>query len=146
MAEAGTTKTATLFTPGSANRALPYVRAVVDDLVESYGRLRKADSLRKRAQAGHPSTGSTPAERETVVRHAEEEAQAARADLQRTLRELEAVGVEVKDPEIGLLDFPGEMAGKRICLCWKRGEESVAWWHDPEAGFAGRRPLTAEGV
>ncbi len=146
MTEAGTTKTAAMFTPESANRALPYVRAVVDDLVESFARLRRAEALRKRAQSGHPSTGSSPAERETVARHSEEEAQSARADLQRTLRELEAVGVDVKDPEIGLVDFPGERAGKRICLCWKRGEESVAWWHDPEAGYAGRLPLSAEGV
>jgi hypothetical protein len=141
MTGAETTKAATLFTPASANRALPYVRVVVDDLVEAFGRVRRADTLRKRAQSGHASAGATPAERETVARQAEEEGQAARADLQRTLRELEAVGVEVKDPETGLVDFPGEIGGQRVLLCWKRGEESVAWWHDLETGYAGRRPL-----
>jgi hypothetical protein len=47
----------------------------------------------------------------------------------------------LRDPETGLIDFPAERDGRRILLCWRLGEDHVAHWHEPEAGFAGRRPL-----
>jgi hypothetical protein len=141
MTKTDEAKTATLFTPESANRALPYVKAVVEDLVEACTRLRKAEEARARAAAGSPSAGAKVREREETQRQAEDARRAARTDLDRVTRELEAVGVEVKDPETGLLDFPGELDGRRVCLCWKRGEDRVAFWHDLESGFRGRRPL-----
>jgi len=141
MTETTTAKTAALFTPESANRALPYVKAVVEDLVEAFHRVRQAEETRTRCQAGNPSTGATPGERDETLRKAEEARRAAKEDLGRVKRELEAVGVEVKDDDIGLLDFPGELNGRRVYLCWKRGEDRVAFWHDVETGFRGRRPL-----
>lgn len=143
MTGTGAVKAASLFTPETANRALPYVRAVVEDLVDAAARLRRAEDLRARALAGNPSAGKTAAERDAALRQAEDARRAAREDLVRVQGELERVGVEVKDPETGLLDFPGEVDGRRVCLCWKRGEERVAWWHDLEAGYRGRRPLPA---
>jgi hypothetical protein len=118
MARSIAERTETLFTPESANRALLYVRGVVDDLVDAAGRVRRAKASGVAAD---------------LV--------AAEEVLERIGRELESVGVQVKDPSIGLLDFPGEIAGRRVLLCWKRGEERVAWWHDLDAGFAGRRPI-----
>jgi hypothetical protein len=47
----------------------------------------------------------------------------------------------LRDPETGLIDFPSERDGTRILLCWRLGEDHVAHWHDPDAGFAGRRQL-----
>jgi hypothetical protein len=47
----------------------------------------------------------------------------------------------LRDAETGLVDFPSERDGRRILLCWRLGEDHVAHWHDPEAGFAGRRSL-----
>jgi len=141
MTGTGAVKAAALFTPESANRALPYVKAVVEDLVDAAGRLRRAEDLRARALAGNPSAGKTPEAREAALRQADDARRSAREDLLRVEGELERVGVEVKDPETGLLDFPGEVDGRRVCLCWKRGEESVSWWHDLEAGVRGRRPL-----
>jgi hypothetical protein len=47
----------------------------------------------------------------------------------------------LRDPETGLIDFPSEREGKRILLCWRLGEDHVAHWHDPNAGFAGRKKL-----
>jgi hypothetical protein len=55
--------------------------------------------------------------------------------------ELEAVDVVLRDPRRGLIDFPSLRDGEEIYLCWMSGEETVAWWHLPDAGFAGRRPL-----
>lgn len=52
-----------------------------------------------------------------------------------------ATGVEVKDINIGLLDFPALRQGQEVLLCWKYGEEKIGYWHDKEAGYAGRRPI-----
>lgn len=57
------------------------------------------------------------------------------------LSEINAVGVQVKDLDIGLLDFPCEVEGEIILLCWKRGEETITHWHGMEEGFAGRKPV-----
>ena len=58
-----------------------------------------------------------------------------------TLAEIEAIGVQIKDFEQGLLDFPCLLDGKTVLLCWKLGEKEIAFWHSPEDGFAGRKPL-----
>lgn len=57
-------------------------------------------------------------------------------------REVEELGVVVKDPRVGLCDFFGRIDGKLVWLCWRYGEDKVAYYHDLDAGFAGRRPLT----
>ncbi len=51
------------------------------------------------------------------------------------------LGAVVKDPQIGLLDFYGEIDGRLVWLCWRHGEESVRYYHELEAGFGGRKPL-----
>ena len=58
-----------------------------------------------------------------------------------TLVEIDSIGVQVKDLEQGLLDFPSVMDGKPILLCWKMGEPAIAHWHTEQEGFAGRKPL-----
>ena len=55
------------------------------------------------------------------------------------LAEIDSIGVQVKDLEIGLLDFPCEVEGRVVLLCWKMGESSITHWHSPEEGFAGRK-------
>jgi hypothetical protein len=60
-----------------------------------------------------------------------------------TLAEIEAIGVTVQDLDEGLLDFPCVMDGKTVMLCWKLGEDSIGHWHEPEDGFAARKPLDA---
>ena len=58
-----------------------------------------------------------------------------------TLAEIDSIGVQVKDLEQGLLDFPYVMDGKTVLLCWKLGEPAITHWHTEEEGFAGRKPL-----
>jgi hypothetical protein len=60
-----------------------------------------------------------------------------------TLTEIDLIGVQVKDLEQGLLDFPSVMDGKPVLLCWKLGEPAIGHWHTEEEGFAGRKPLDA---
>ena len=60
-----------------------------------------------------------------------------------TLAEIDEIGVQVKDLEQGLLDFPFVMDGKTVLLCWKLGEKEIGYWHAPEDGFEARKPLDA---
>jgi len=57
------------------------------------------------------------------------------------IAEIDSIGVQVKDLDIGLLDFPCEVEGEIILLCWKLGETSIAHWHGTQEGFAGRKPI-----
>jgi hypothetical protein len=58
-----------------------------------------------------------------------------------TLAEIDEIGVQVKDLDQGLLDFPCVMDGHTVLLCWKLGEKEIGFWHTTEDGFAGRKPL-----
>jgi hypothetical protein len=62
-------------------------------------------------------------------------------ELSRAVAELQAVDIVVRDVDRGLVDFPSIRDGEEVYLCWLIDEEEVAFWHDPEAGFAGRQPL-----
>ncbi|HKW18421.1 MAG TPA: DUF2203 domain-containing protein [Terriglobales bacterium] len=55
--------------------------------------------------------------------------------------EIDAIGVQVKDLDIGLLDFPCEVDGQTVLLCWKLGEKAISHWHGVTEGFAGRKPI-----
>lgn len=69
------------------------------------------------------------------------EALGAMQSLKDILSSLQAFGVEVKDVNRGLLDFPSKRAGMVVYLCWAYGEEKIAFWHSLDSGFAGRKPL-----
>ena len=58
-----------------------------------------------------------------------------------TLAEIDAIGVQVKDLDTGLLDFPCLIDGETVLLCWKMGESRIEFWHTLDGGFAGRQPL-----
>ncbi|MGH9556883.1 MAG: DUF2203 domain-containing protein [Terriglobales bacterium] len=60
-----------------------------------------------------------------------------------SLAEIDATGVQVKDLDIGLLDFPCQVGDQTILLCWKLGEKRITHWHGTEEGFAGRKPIDA---
>jgi hypothetical protein len=67
--------------------------------------------------------------------------QAAGSKLAALMAEMDGLGVQLKGIEEGLVDFPSEREGLVMLLCWRLGEETIAWWHDEDAGFAGRQPL-----
>jgi hypothetical protein len=62
-------------------------------------------------------------------------------DMTRKIRELEDLGVQVKDLDFGLVDFPAEKYGESVLLCWRYGEPEVSYWHQPNEGFNGRKSL-----
>lgn len=62
-------------------------------------------------------------------------------DMTRKIAELEDLGVEVKDLDFGLVDFPAERYGEGVLLCWRYGEADVSFWHKPSEGYNGRKSL-----
>jgi hypothetical protein len=113
-----------LFTPQLANKSLPLVRGIVEDILERVRELRGRRVLSKDPEA-------------------DQEIAEIRRDLTGLMKELESLGVFYKsaDPDVGLVDFPAKMNGEDVLLCWKSDEPRVAWYHSIEGGFAGRRPI-----
>ncbi len=78
-----------------------------------------------------------------VVAVARRKAERAKAEQRAkdALAEIDSIGVQVKDLDIGLLDFPCEVEGRVVLLCWRMGENSITHWHSTDEGFAGRKPI-----
>ena len=78
-----------------------------------------------------------------IVPLARRRAERAKAEQQAkdALAEIDSIGVQVKDLSVGLLDFPCEVEGQTILLCWKLGEKSITYWHGVQEGFAGRKTI-----
>lgn len=75
------------------------------------------------------------------VAHRRAERDKALQETKDALGEIDSIGVQVKDLEKGLLDFPSVLEGSTVLLCWKLGEKEIGFWHSVEEGFAGRKPL-----
>src|ERR1700739_1772388 len=78
-----------------------------------------------------------------IVPLARRKAERAKAEQRAkdALAEIDSIGVQVKDLNIGLLDFPCEVEGQIILLCWKLGEKAITHWHGEKEGFAARKPI-----
>lgn len=127
------------FTIDQANRTLPLVRKIVQDIVDEYARWQK---LVKALDVSAAVPSRDAAELERLQR----DIQSAAAAIDRYVGELTALGVETKGLDVGLVDFPGEIDGRPVYLCWRLGEPAVAHWHERDAGFAGRQPLAPNAV
>jgi hypothetical protein len=129
------------FTEEEANAALEVVRPLVERLVEARKRLvHMAGRLEEVEGRVSGNGGGLDPER---VRELQDRAATAANDIAGLVSELEDVGVEVKDLDQGLIDFPAlyPERGETVLLCWRLGEDAVAYWHGVEEGFAGRKPL-----
>jgi hypothetical protein len=125
-----------LWTPEKANKALPLVRRITEDLVMQH---RKWSELVERFELA--SLRSTAERADPEAELLAREVQQAAREIQGFLAELASLGVECKSLEQGLIDFPGERDGEPVYWCWMRGEERVAHWHHRDAGFAGRQAI-----
>lgn len=124
------------FSVPEANRALVLVRRIAGDIVKDYHELR---DLHNRFQNSEPSSewpgGEGARERYALL-----------SDHLVALREeLESLGCELKDHEVGLVDFPCLCEGREVYLCWKLGEEQIEHWHETDRGAAGRKPISTLG-
>jgi hypothetical protein len=125
-----------LYTVERANRTLPLVRRIVEDIVREHERWQDAIARLDLLMA----TSTETVDLRVVA--LEKEVQTIARDIDAFQGELEALDIQLKDRRIGLVDFPTELDGRRVLLCWRLGEPSVQYWHDEDAGYAGRQPLS----
>jgi hypothetical protein len=129
-----------LFSVEEANEALAAVRPLAERLVVLGGllRARQADV----AALGAKVAGNGGAAAHVLaLREAERQAAEHAREATEVIAELDALGVQVKDIELGLVDFPADRDGETVLLCWKVGEDEIGYWHGLEEGYAGRKPL-----
>ena len=132
------------FTIDQANRALPLVRRIVQDIVDEYARWQAlVKDLDVLAASSARSAQWAPASEIARLQH---DIQHAARTIDGYVRELTELGIEMKGLDVGLVDFPGEIDGRRVYLCWRLGEPAVSHWHELDAGFAGRQPLAPNVV
>ncbi len=139
------------YTIDRANALLPEVRAILERLREQRAELiALRDELAARQREGGPVAGSAAGEggRRQPRSKAPSEAEALRLRMRGIIDQMEAAVQQLVDWDIalrdiasGLVDFPALANGRQIWLCWRLGEDEIGWWHELEAGFAGRRPL-----
>jgi hypothetical protein len=128
-----------LFSIAEANAALPALAARLARLRELRDRIvrerERLDVLWQRLDAGEAVLADLGARQQAL--------EALAAEFGASIAELQATGVVVRDLETGLVDFPAEVRGIPIFLCWRMGEPGVGFWHGVTEGFAGRRPIAA---
>jgi len=120
------------FTIEEANAALVTLRPIVATML----------AARERIVAAQPELW--PVLEKAAQNGGSEKASAVLVDFEtvrRSAKAIEAMGIELKDINTGLVDFLAERDGRDVYLCWRYDEPKVAFWHDLEAGFAGRQPL-----
>jgi len=127
----------TLFTIDHANRALPLVRRIVEDVVQEHRRWQEA--IAELDLLGSAVAPEFPDPRLAAL---ERRIQQIASDIDGYQAELEQLGAQLKDRRVGLVDFPSEMDGRQVLLCWRLGEPSVQFWHEVDSGFASRQPLS----
>ncbi|MFO7260884.1 MAG: DUF2203 domain-containing protein [bacterium] len=127
------------FTVEEANRTLPLVRRIVEDIVALYPTFQ--EQLRRFQELAARPHGPTE---EQQLEELRVEIDRSAQQINGYIQELRQVGCLFKGFDEGLVDFYSYYQGRPIFLCWKLGEERIMHWHELDAGFAGRRPLTPE--
>jgi hypothetical protein len=131
------------FTIDEANATLPLVRAIVRDLSElSRDVIERRERLALLKSDRDEATDMYSEELVQIEDELEKDGQRLREYVEELLK----LGVEPKNGPEGLIDFPTMMDGRPAYLCWKLSEPEVLFWHELEAGFAGRQPLTADAA
>jgi hypothetical protein len=127
------------FTPDEANAALDELRPLAERMVARRKQLVAAQESRATlgAQVGTNGGDLTPAD----FVEADAELERTATELAEAVEQIQALGVLIKDLDQGLLDFPARLGDEEVLLCWRLGEDRVAFYHGIEEGFAGRKPL-----
>ncbi|MCI0664481.1 MAG: DUF2203 domain-containing protein [Acidobacteria bacterium] len=122
-----------LFTIEEANALLPEIKRLFAQIDKSRKTLQRLEpEVRLASQRASEGGGGTIYGAQYAT---------ALTDFVSRVQEILSHGVEIKDFDRGLCDFPHLRDGKVVYLCWQRGEVEIEWWHDVDAGFAGRQPL-----
>jgi hypothetical protein len=127
------------FTLEEANEALDEVRPLTEELVEHRRALVELQERQSALSTRIAGNGGNvePQELQDVQERLDEEV----AGIARCVARIHEVGALVKDLDEGLVDFPATRDGEDILLCWRLGEDEIAFWHGLDEGFSGRKPL-----
>ncbi len=132
------------FSVDQANAMLPLVRAITEDMVQLGRELFDRQQRLEYLKSAHRGSGDDPYVEELL--QIEQELERQREKLAGYVGELQELGVEPKSATEGLIDFPAVIEGRPVYLCWKLGESELRYWHELDAGFAGRQPLPALAI
>ena len=128
------------FTLQDAQMLLPTLESLLRTAIKSKQLIEEVDAeLQDLAHRIFLNGGTLVKIVDVARRKAERERTVQR--VKDAVAEIHATGVQVKDIDIGLLDFPCKVDGEILLLCWKLGEKKITHWHSPEEGFAGRKPI-----
>ena len=123
------------YTLAEASELLPRVVELLERMRSARDRLGDREAREALSEAGPTNGGGDPGR--TVSK--------GFVELRDSMAELQALEVVLRDLDRGLLDFPSIRDGDEVYLCWQEGEDAIEYWHEPEAGFAGRQPLDDGG-
>lgn len=126
------------FTLDEAQTLLPVLESLLRTAINSKKLMEEVDGEMQALSQRIFINGGTHVD---VVATARRKAERAKAEQRAkdSIAEIDSIGVQVKDLDIGLLDFPCEVEGEVVLLCWKMGESSITHWHGTTEGFAGRK-------
>jgi len=119
------------YTLEEASALLPRVAELIERMRAARDRLGDREAREALAEAGASNGGGEPGR--TVSE--------GFLELRESMLELRRLEVVLRDLDRGLVDFPALRGGREVYLCWQEGEDGIGFWHEPDAGFAGRRPL-----
>lgn len=128
------------FTLDEAQSLLPVLESLLRTAISAKKTLDEADAEQQALQHRVFLNGGMLLDIVPLARRKAERAKAEQR-IKDALAEIDSIGVQVKDLGIGLLDFPCEVDGQTILLCWKLGEKAITHWHGMQEGFAGRKPI-----
>ena len=126
------------YTLAEANAMLPDLTRLLEEMRVQGQQMAAVEGRKARVRQKIRGNGyHNPIEDATV----EGLSEGLRDELQESLTQLQDWGIELKDLEVGLVDFPALHEGRTVFLCWQLGESQVEYWHETTTGFAGRQPI-----
>lgn len=128
------------FTLEEAHALLPVLRSLLKRAMEAKELIERVEKELQDLKHRILLSGGLMVDIPAVARSRAERDKALQ-EVKDTLAEIDAIGVQVKDLDIGLLDFPCVVGDEIVLLCWKYGEEKIEFWHGLEEGFRGRKPI-----
>jgi hypothetical protein len=128
------------FTFEQASGLLPEVERLLRAAVEARARYAETETALSELQKRIQMMGGVSVDRESIGRLKESRATAAHS-LQASLEDIAELGVQVKDLQTGLVDFPTLYRGEEALLCWRLGEAAIEYWHGVNDGFRGRKRI-----
>lgn len=120
------------FTVGEANATVRRIRPLVEQMIETARSVRELEGEVRPMFANAQKNGGHPKGSRFIL---------AQHRLQQDIETIQSFGCVIKDPELGLVDFPALRDGREVELCWRFGEDRIEYWHEVNAGYRERQPL-----